>query len=206
MDHDALHEQFPGYAHPAPQRISRSHSERDTMCPICASNLESFGETLAAFGDANQTPVEFGKVVSFECGHRMHRDCAVQWINTAMEPTCPICRRLTSWTPSLAEQTNLRNVMSQGWKTLGTAQQNTILVTWIVAGVACITDPLGFLLVSSIFLLLTPPMFFDAAAAALLFLKKKLVSDETIPGFRILVLVGFATLVTMLVSITADSE
>ena len=181
--------------------VGSSNDRLDTTCPICASDLSSNGETLRAFGVRSEHAVQFGDhVLSLECGHRLHRDCMMQWVNTALEPSCPICRAKTAWRPALDEQSNLRQLMGQSWKTLGSTQQTTILWTWIIAAIVSVTDPIGYLFLSTIIMLVTPPMFYAEMAMFLAWVRKFVVSDATQPGFRILVVIGFATLVTIIVA------
>jgi len=172
--------------------------EEATACPICTTQLNVQGDALRAFGQPSRDPVAFGaEVISLECGHRMHRSCLVQWLNTTLNPTCPMCRNLTDWKPSLAEERRISRLLETSWKQLSNSEQNVVKWTWIIAGIVCVTDPLGFLLVASILMLLTPPVFYAEMALFLGWMKKYVVGPQP-AGLRILLAAGVASIVTAL--------
>jgi hypothetical protein len=179
---------------------------QDVNCPVCGSELTTFGETLRSFGEPSDNAVEFGEVLSLECGHRLHRSCISQWINAANEPTCPMCRTLTKWVPSVTDTTSIRQLVQQGWKTLTPNQQSILQWVWIGCAVACFTDPFGYFFMSSLLMLCTPPIFYTEMAIALATLKRFIVSKNAAPGTRILISVGIATLITLLVTLTTELE
>ena len=171
-------------------------TSRDMQCPVCGEELQSYGESVRAYGEASNDPVMFGDILSLECGHRLHRSCMLAWLNQAPEPSCPMCRKVTTWQPSVDERTNLRAIVQQGWKTLETSEQNWIMWTWIIAGIVSLTDPIGFVLVSGLIMAVTPPMFYPDMAIFLATIKRFLVSKAK-PGQRIMVAVTAAVIITL---------
>jgi hypothetical protein len=176
--------------------IATSLTSRDTMCPVCASELQSHGEVIRAFGETSQDAVQFGEILSLECGHRLHRSCMLAWLNQAPSPTCPMCRKETNWQPGIGERTNLRAIVQQGWKSLEKSEQNWIMWTWIIAGIVMLTDPIGYFIISGMFMMFTPPPFYGEMAMVLATVRKFIVSKNR-PGHRIMIAVTFATIITL---------
>ena len=170
-----------------------------TACPICTLQLTVQGDNLRAFGTPSNDAVEFGsEVIALECGHRMHRQCLVSWLNTSMSATCPMCRRITEWKPELREEKRISRLAQTSWKVLSTKEQNFILISWIIAAIVSFTDPLGFFIVSTLLMLVTPPIFYGEMAILLATLKQFLVSKKSPAGLRICLSVGAATIITIL--------
>lgn len=173
-------------------------TDEATACPICTTQLTVQGDALRAFGTPSSDPVAFGsEVIALECGHRMHRSCLVQWLNTTLNPTCPMCRTLTDWKPSLSEERRISRLMETSWKQLSAPEQGVVKWTWILAGIFCVTDPLGYLLVASLLMVVTPPVFYAEMALFLAWLKKYVVGAQP-AGLRILLAAGVASIVTVL--------
>lgn len=170
----------------------------ETLCPICGQQLTVQGDALRSFGTPSSSAVAFGQdVVSLECGHRMHRQCLVQWLNTTMNPTCPMCRHLTEWKPNLNEEARISRMVATSWKVLNRKEQNIVRLTWIVAACVAITDPIGFFLVSAVVMMITPPLLYAEMAITLSTLKKFVVGKQP-PGLRIVIAAGVASIVTIL--------
>ena len=127
----------------------------------------------------------------------MHRACLVQWLNTTLNPTCPMCRTLTEWKPNLQEEKRISRLIETSWKQLSRPEQNIVKWTWIIAGIVCITDPIGYVLVASILMVLTPPVFYAEMAILLGSLKKYIVGPQP-AGMRIILATGIASIVTAL--------
>ena len=178
--------------------VATSLTSRDTTCPVCASELHSHGEVIRAFGEPSQDAVQFGEILSLECGHRIHRSCMLSWLNQAPAPTCPMCRKETNWQPGIGERTNLRAIMQQGWKSLEEGEQNWIKWTWIIAGIVMLTDPIGFFLVSGLLMMFTPPTLYGEMAMVLASIRRFIVAKSR-PGHRIMIAITTATIVTLYV-------
>jgi Ring finger domain len=169
-----------------------------TACPICTLQLQVQGDNLRAFGSPSASAVTFGKeVIALECGHRMHRQCLVNWLNTSLTPTCPMCRQLTNWKPELQEEKRLSRLVETSWKVLSNNEQNVVLLTWIIAGIVILTDPIGYFVISSILMVLTPPIFYGEIAILFAFMKKYLVGKQP-AGVRMTIAIGVATIITLL--------
>ena len=181
-----------------PPPISTPPSPRDTQCPVCTAGLESHGESIRAWGEPTDHPILFGDILSLECGHRLHRACMVGWINNAPAASCPMCRKVTTWAPSATEQTNLRALVTQSWKTLHESEQNWILWTWVIAGGVALTDPIGFYVIAGLLMMLTPPMMY-ADMAMLLAGVRRFVVAKSAPGMRIMLATTVALAVTLVV-------
>ena len=108
-----------------------------------------------------------------------------------------MCRGLTDWKPSLSEEQRISRLLETSWKQLSKPEQNVVKWTWIVAGIVCVTDPIGFLLVASILMLLTPPIFYAEMAIFLAWVKKFVVGSQP-AGLRIVLAAGVASIVTVL--------
>lgn len=170
-----------------------------TACPICTLQLTVQGDNLRAFGTPSNDAIEFGnEVIALECGHRMHRQCLVSWLNTSLSATCPMCRRVTEWKPELVEEKRISRLAQTSWKVLSNKEQNLILISWIIAGIVSFTDPLGFFIVSTILMIFTPPIFYGEMALLLATLKTFFVSKKSPAGLRICLAVGAASIVTIL--------
>ena len=169
-----------------------------TACPICGEQLRVQGDSLRSYGEPSDTAVQFGaEVLALECGHRMHRACLVQWLNTTLNPTCPMCRHLTEWKPTLQEERRISRLLETSWKVLSKPEQTVVKISWIVAGIVAFTDPIGFYLVASLVMVLTPPFFYAEMAILLASLKKYIVGPQP-PGIRILLAAGVASIITAL--------
>ena len=169
-----------------------------TACPICAEQLKVQGDTLRSFGEPSETAVSFGsQVIALECGHRMHRSCLVSWLNTTLNPTCPMCRTLTEWKPSLQEEKRISRLLTTSWKVLSKPEQTIVKISWIVAGIVAFTDPIGFFLVACLIMVVTPPFFYAEMALLLASLKKYFVGSQP-PGVRIVLATGAAAIITAL--------
>lgn len=183
---------------PEEDEASVVSSVRDLSCSICSLELQSHGENVRAYGEPTEQPILFGDILSLECGHRIHRSCMVSWLNTAPEPSCPMCRKLTKWTPSVEERTNLRSLIQQGWKTLENTERHTIMWTWIAAGIVCLTDPIGYFIISGILMMVTPPMLYTEMAMFLATIRKFIVANVR-AGQRIMLAVTIALIITLYV-------
>ena len=169
-----------------------------TACPICGLQMNVQGDVVRAFGQRSQSAVAFGEeIVSLECGHRMHRQCLVQWLNSTMNPTCPMCRHVTEWKPNLQEEARISRMMETSWKVLNTKEKNVVKLTWIVAGCVAITDPIGFFFVSVLIMMITPPLLYSEMATSLARLKQFVVGKQG-PGIRIVFAAGIASIITIL--------
>lgn len=169
-----------------------------TACPICTLQLNVQGDNLRAFGSPSSTAIQFGKeVLALECGHRMHRQCLVNWLNTSLTPTCPMCRQLTQWKPELQEEQRLSRLMETSWKVLSKKEQNVVLLTWIIAGCVILTDPIGYFVISTLLMVLTPPIFYGEMALILAAMKRFLVGKQP-AGLRMTIAIGVATIITLL--------
>lgn len=107
-----------------------------------------------------------------------------------------MCRKVTRWQPPVSERTNLRAIVEQGWKTLEPSEQNWIMWTWIIAGIVCLTDPIGFVLISGLMMALTPPVLYADMGLMLASLRSFIVSKGR-PGHRIMLAVTVAVIVTL---------
>lgn len=160
-----------------------SHGSHEDVkqCPICYQALESHGEEFRTFGLAAPHPVAFGDIVSLECGHRIHRDCLLEYANVAgMHFTCPVCRGRTSWNPPVEEVDNMRALMQRGWKTLNDTERRVLQWTWITVLVLTFMDPIGFSVISALLLALTPPLMYPEMIATLTSLRLTVVKGK--PG------------------------
>jgi len=109
-----------------------------------------------------------------------------------------MCRKLTKWTASIEEQSNLRSLMNQGWKVLHTRERHTIMWTWIAVGIVCVTDPIGFFLISGLLMMLTPPILYAEMAMLLTTIRRFVVSKQR-SGERIMVSVTVGLMITLFV-------
>jgi hypothetical protein len=108
-----------------------------------------------------------------------------------------MCRTLTEWKPNLQEEKRISRLLETSWKQLSRPEQNVVKWTWIIAGIVCVTDPIGYVLVASILMLLTPPIFYAEMALLLGSLKKYIVGSQP-AGIRIILATGIASIVTAL--------
>ena len=109
-----------------------------------------------------------------------------------------MCRHVTQWKPNIDEQRRISSMIQQSWKTLSTGEQTSVKLVWIIAAIVALTDPLGFYFVATIFMLLTPPFLYTEMATAIGRVKKFFVNPKSVPGLRIAVGVGIASIVTAL--------
>lgn len=170
----------------------------DTECPICAEQLKLSGglEVLRAFSIPTGTASSFGSdIVSLECGHRLHRFCLVRWLQTAQIPSCPTCRSITEWVPTLEEQQQILPLMQQGWKVLAPREKTVIKFVWVLAALACLTDPIVLIFMSFFFVAIMPPIFFPSAFLMIVAAKQSL--EITEPGSRMFYALGIATAITI---------
>jgi hypothetical protein len=172
----------------------------DTECPVCTDQLKltSGGETLRAFATPSEAPSSFGSdIVSLECGHRLHRFCLVRWLQTSQTPSCPTCRALTQWQPTLQERQQLVPLIQQGWKILAPREKSVIKYVWIFAAVACLTDPIVLVFLAFFFLILLPPIFFPSVLIMLAAARQAM--GKTEPGSRMFYSLGIASIITLVV-------
>ena len=170
----------------------------DTECPVCSDQLKLLGggEILRSYSTPSEAPSSFGSdIVSLECGHRLHRFCLVRWLQTSQTPSCPTCRALTHWQPTLQERRQIIPLMQQGWKILAPREKSVIKYVWIFAGVACLTDPIVLVFLAFFFLILLPPVFFPSVV--LLLAAARQAMGKTEPGSRMFYSLGIASVVTL---------
>ena len=172
--------------------------EEDTECPICTEQLKLVGggELLKAYAIPADAPSTFGNdIVSLECGHRLHRFCLVRWLQSSQLPSCPSCRSLTQWVPTIDEQRQLVPLVQQGWKVLAVRERGVIKFVWALAGLACLTDPLVLVFLSFFMVVILPPIFFPAIFVMLSAARKLMQGVE--PGGRMFYALGIATAITL---------
>ena len=164
---------------------------------MCGLPLGSHGDVMRGYGQPTSKPVVFGDVISLECGHRIHRVCMTHWVNVSPAATCPMCRGVTEFAPTLEEQTYLKHVLGKGWIILTPWEKRVILWSWIAAAVVSVSDPMGFAVVSSLVTLLTPPFLWGHTLVMLHAARDMSVSGP--PGARICIAVTFACAMTSVV-------
>jgi hypothetical protein len=169
----------------------------ERSCPVCAEPLVEMGEAIKSFGQVSSEPTVFGKIVSMECGHRMHRDCLVRWLTVAPEASCPMCRTLTAWRPTITEHENLSVIMRRGFEVLNENEQRMLKWIWILALVIALTDRVGFYFLSAIILAITPPPFYVGVASFLTVLGSFFVGGKS--GERMLLGVSIGFLCSVIV-------
>lgn len=185
--------------------------QMDNTCPVCSEDLLVGGDPLRMFGAPSEDPVEIGKeVVALECGHRVHRGCLAQWLHAAATPSCPICRSETAWEErgSDSEAIQHRQVsryVVQGWKALTPSEQKFVKWAWIAAGIVSVTDPVGFLVLSTLLLVITPPLMYGEMSIFLAALRRFIVGRNAKPGVRLTLAIGVAGIITFLAVVNHDA-
>ena len=170
---------------------------------MCGLELASHGESVKMFGTPSIEPVKFGDIVGLECGHRIHCVCLTHWINVAPAPTCPMCRAITTWRPTLRDQQYLHHVLKRGWGMLDKSEQRAIAWAWIAVAIASLCDPLWFGFISCILTVLTPPMLWSSTFPMINALQTRITGGP--PGLRVCIFVtlGLAWTLAVLVNHSA---
>jgi len=164
---------------------------------VCTLDLKVEGDSIRSYGQPSVEPVIFGQdVISLECGHRLHRNCLIQWLTIGEAPTCPMCRQETEWEPDIKEERSIYRLMKHSWSTLDKKEHSFIKIVWIIALIFAMTDPIGFTIVSSILLTFTPPILFPQVVLLFAFFRANFVSHQ--PGVRLSMSFAVASLLTVL--------
>jgi len=127
----------------------------------------------------------------------MHRFCLVSWLQTTLSPTCPLCRNQTEWLPTMEEQTGFIQLVQQGWKNLPSRDQKFLKTIWIIAGIACLSDPAILIFAAFILSVVLPPTLLPTVIVFLGGIRA-LIGPKVMPGSRVFVIVGIASTISFL--------
>ena len=93
------------------------------------------------------------------------------------------------------EQRQLVPLVQQGWKVLAPREKSVIKFVWVLAALACLTDPLVLVFLSFFMIVVLPPIFFPTIFVMLSASRKLMQGVE--PGGRMFYALGIATSITL---------